>query len=165
MLGVGLAAAGAGIAYVLAGGPWAAAGAVIGAVAGAFAPSLYDGVRERGARHEAWQDSLESPPLQSWARLLDPRRELVGFVGRKEELAALAAWCQDEDAARLRLVTGQGGVGKTRLAVQLAERMKKQGWTCERVADGKEGAAITALRAVTVAAPCWWWTMPRPVSG
>ena len=149
MLGVGLAAAGAGIAFVLAGGPWAAAGAVIGAVAGAFAPSVYDGVRERGVTREAWQGSLESPPPQSWARLLDPRRELVGFVGRKDELAALVAWCQDEDAARLRLVTGQGGVGKTRLAVELAERMKKHGWTCERVADGKEGEAITALRAVT----------------
>ena len=149
MLGVGLAAAGAGIAYVLAGGPWAAAGAVIGAVAGAFAPSVYDGVRERGATREAWQRSLESPPPQSWARLLDPRRELVGFVGRKEELAALVAWCQDDHAARLRLVTGPGGVGKTRLAVELVERMKQQGWTCERVADGKEGEAITALRAVT----------------
>ena len=149
VLGVGLATAGAGIAYVLAGGPWAAAGAVIGAVAGAFAPSVYDGVRERGATREAWQGSLESPPPQSWARLLDPRRELVSFVGRKQELAALVAWCQDEDAARLRLVTGQGGVGKTRLAVELAERMKKHGWTCERVADGKEGEAITALRAVT----------------
>jgi tetratricopeptide (TPR) repeat protein len=118
-------------------------------VAGAFAPSVYDGVRERGARREAWQGSVESPPPQSWARLLDPRRELVGFVGRKEELAALAAWCQDEDAARLRIVTGPGGVGKTRLAVELAERLTKHGWTCERVADGKEGAAITALRAMT----------------
>ena len=46
-------------AYVLAGGPWAAAGAVIGAVAGAFAPSVYDGVRERGLTREAWQGSLE----------------------------------------------------------------------------------------------------------
>ena len=149
MLGVGLAAAGAGIAYVLAGGPWAAAGAVIGAVAGAFAPSVYDGVRERGVTREAWQASLENPSLQSWARLLDPRRELVSFIGRKEELAVLVAWCEDEDAARLRIVTGQGGVGKTRLAVELADRMKKHGWTCERVADGKEGEAITALRAVT----------------
>ena len=148
-LGVGLAAAGAGIAYVLAGGPWAAAGAIIGAVAGAFAPSVYDGVRERGVEREAWQGSLEGPPPQSWARLLDPRRELVGFVGRKEELAILVAWCGDEDAARLRIVTGQGGVGKTRLAVELAERMKKHGWKCERVADGKEGEAIAALRAVT----------------
>ena len=111
--------------------------------------SVYESVRERGVIRETWQGSLESPPPQSWARLLDPRRELVGFVGRKEELAALAAWCQDEEASRLRLVMGPGGVGKTRLAVQLAERMNKLGWTCERVADGKEGEAITTLRAVT----------------
>jgi hypothetical protein len=149
VLGAGLAAAGAGIAYALAGGPWAAAGAVIGAVAGAFAPSVYDGVRERGATREAWQGTLEDPPPQSWARLLDPRRELAGFVGRQEELAALMAWCQDDYAARLRIVTGPGGVGKTRLAVELAERTARQGWTSERVADGQEGGAVTALRAVT----------------
>ena len=147
-LGVGLAAAGAAIAYFLAGGPWAAAGAVIGAVAGSFAPSFYDGLRERGAIREAWQGTLENPPPQSWARLLDPRRELVGFVGREEELAALVAWCRD-DQDRLRIVTGPGGVGKTRLAVELAERMTRQGWTCERVVDGREGEVITALRAVT----------------
>ena len=149
VLGAGLAAAGAGIAYALAGGPWAAAGAVVGAVAGAFAPSVYDGVRERGATHEAWQGTLENPPPQSWARLLDPRRELAGFVGRQEELAALMAWCLDRQAGRLRIVTGPGGVGKTRLAVELADRMAKKGWTCERVADGQEGQAVTALRAVT----------------
>jgi hypothetical protein len=148
VLGAGLAAAGAGIAYALAGGPWAAGGAVIGAVAGAFAPSIYDGMRERGATHEAWQGTLENPPPRSWARLLDPQRELVGFVGREKELAALVAWCEDDHAARLRIVTGLGGVGKTRLAVELADRMKTHGWKCERVADGKEGEAITALRAV-----------------
>jgi hypothetical protein len=149
VLGAGLAAAGAGIAYGLAGGPWAAAGAVIGAVTGAFAPSVYDGVRERGATSETWQGTLENPPPQSWARLLDPRRELAGFVGREGELAALMAWCQDRHGSRLRIVTGPGGVGKTRLAVELAERMTKRGWTCERIADGKESEGITALRAVT----------------
>jgi hypothetical protein len=147
--GVALAAAGAGIAYVLAGGSWAAAGAVIGAVTGSFAPSLVDGIRARGAADEAWRGSLEKAPAQGWARLLDPRRELVGFVGRQEELASLVAWCADDRAPRLRIVTGLGGVGKTRLAVELAERMKRRGWTCDRVADGKEGEAVwTALSVI-----------------
>src|ERR1017187_10296823 len=52
--GAGLAAAGAAVAFVLAGGRWAAGGAVVGAVTGAFAPSLYGGLRERGTRHEGW---------------------------------------------------------------------------------------------------------------
>ena len=149
--GVGLAAAGAVIAYVLAGGPWAAAGAAMGAVAGAFAPSVYDGIRESGKRHRDLQGSFETAPPQSWARLLDPRRELVGFFGRESELADLVAWCKDEKAGRLRLVTGPGGVGKTRLTVELAARMKRAHWRAERIADGQEGTAIAALRTATSA--------------
>lgn len=42
---------------------------------------------------------------------------------------------------------GPGRVGKTRLAVELADRLRKAGWRAERIADGAEGAAIGALRA------------------
>ena len=147
--GVGFAAAGAVVAYVLVGGPWAVVGAVIGAATGSFAPSVYDAIRRRDAVREGLRDTFEKSPPQSWARLLDPRRELVGFVGRTDELGALTAWCDGSDTDRLRLVTGPGGVGKTRLAVELSERMKKRGWACERIADGQESVAIAALRAVT----------------
>jgi hypothetical protein len=68
---------------------------------------------------------------------------------RVPELAELTAWCQDDRAGRLRLVTGPGGVGKTRLAVELADRIRAAGWRAERVADGAEAEAIGALRAVT----------------
>jgi hypothetical protein len=44
------------------------------------------------------------------ARLLDPRQEVVAFVGRDDELAALVARCEDDAAGRLRLVSGPGGV-------------------------------------------------------
>lgn len=148
-LGVGLAAIGAAVAFVLAGGPWALLGAVMGAVTGAFAPSLSEAARHRGTARGSWQASVERTPLHSWARLLDPRREVVGFIGREAELAALAAWCEDRHAGRLRLVTGPGGVGKTRLAVELVHRMQQPGWKCQRVADGKEGDVIGALREVT----------------
>jgi hypothetical protein len=92
---------------------------------------------------------VERAPPVSRARLLDPRREVVGFVGREAELGKLAAWCQDDRAGRLRLVTGPGGVGKTRLAVELASRMRAAGWRAERIADGADAEAIGALRAVT----------------
>ncbi|MGO8959014.1 MAG: hypothetical protein ACLQFR_16845 [Streptosporangiaceae bacterium] len=147
--GVGLAATGAVLAHFLAGGPWAVAGAVIGAVTGAFAPPVYDGMRDQTGKRQALLASLEKTPPHSWARLRDPRRELVGFVGRENELAALVAWCEDDDAERMRLVTGPGGVGKTRLAVELAARMTELGWISERIANGKEGEAIATLRAVT----------------
>ncbi len=122
---------------------------MIGAVAGAFAPSLYDGLRERGGRLEGWQGSVEKALPRIRARLLDPRRAVVGFVGREIELAELAAWCEDEHAGRLRVVTGRGGGGKTRLAVELADRMRAAGWRAGRIADGAEAEAIPALRAVT----------------
>lgn len=89
--GAGLAGAGAAVAFVLAGGPWAAGGAVIGA--GAFAPSLYDGLRERRARHEGWRGTVEKALPQSRARLVDPFREVAGLGRRKTELAA---WCHDD---------------------------------------------------------------------
>ena len=146
--GVCLAAVGAVVAYLLAGGQWAAVGVVIGAVTGNFAPSVFEGLRKRSTAQEAWRDTLEQAPTRSLARLLDPRLELVGFVGRGAELAALMAWCEEDRATRLRLVTGPGGVGKTRLAVELMRRMRASGWRCERVADGKEAEVITALGTV-----------------
>jgi len=145
----GLAAAGAVIAYLLAAGPWAIAGVAIGAITGSFAPSVYVGFRDRTTKRSDLRGAFEQAPTQSTARLLDPRRELVGFLGRQDELAALVAWCKDDHAGRLRLVTGPGGVGKTRLSIELGARMEKLGWTCERVADGQEASAIGAMRAVT----------------
>jgi tetratricopeptide (TPR) repeat protein len=144
-----LAGLGAALAFLLAGGPWAIAGAVIGAATGSFAPSVYDEFRERDALREGLSRTFEKGPPGGWARLLDARRELVSFVGRRGELAALQGWCEGDDVDRLRLVTGPGGVGKTRLAVELADRMKERGWVSERIADGQEPVAIAVLRALT----------------
>lgn len=82
-------------------------------------------------------------------RVLDPRLEAMPFIGREIELASLIAWCKNESAVPLQLVTGPRGVGKTRLAVELAARLTEQGWRCERVANGKEGDVIDALSTVT----------------
>jgi hypothetical protein len=96
-----------------------------------------------------WQRTKEGALQPSPARLLDPRREVVGFVGRQGELAELAAWCQDGHGRRLRLVTGPGGVGKTRLAVELADRMRAAGWRPDRIAHDSEAEAMGVLWAVT----------------
>lgn len=81
------------------------------------------------------------------ARLLDPRLEIVPFLGRHVELAGLLAWCLDGHGGRLRLITGPGGVGKTRLSVELSHRMTAHGWRCDRVAYGQEALAIQTLRS------------------
>jgi tetratricopeptide (TPR) repeat protein len=145
--GVGTAAAGALIAYFSAGGRWAAVGAAAGAVAGPFAPTIYDAIQERGAAWRKWRRVPERVFRQSPAGLLDPRRQIVDFLGRPKELEALVAWCEDDNASPLRLVAGPGGVGKTRLAVEVSRQLAAVGWRCERVGDGHEAGAIEAVRA------------------
>ena len=101
-----------------------------------------------GAQH--WFPAVVEPSLgKSLARLLDPRLEIVAFLGRQVELADLVAWCLDGHGGRLRLVTGPGGVGKTRLSVELSQRMTARGWRCDRVAYGQEAQAIPTLRSGT----------------
>ena len=82
------------------------------------------------------------------AGLLDPALGVVPFVGREEELAALEDWCTDGDIGLVRLVTGGGGSGKTRLALELVRRMNGRGWKCVPVAEDAEREAVAAGRAV-----------------
>ena len=59
------------------------------------------------------------------------------LVGRSAELTALSAWLDDIADRRggTLIVAGTGGVGKTRLAMNTAERAERLGWTvtCGRV--------------------------------
>ena len=59
------------------------------------------------------------------------------LVGRAAELTPLGAWLDDNADRRsgTMIVAGAGGVGKTRLAMTIAERAERLGWTvaCGRV--------------------------------
>jgi tetratricopeptide (TPR) repeat protein len=146
---VGLAAVGALVAHALAKGVWDLVGLETGAVTACLAPLLYAVQHEQSEARKLWCSSSEHPLSPSSARLLNPLLKVVDFVGRKTELASLMSWCMEPSASRLRLITGPGGVGKTRLAVELVARLKKLGWTCRWVADGREGEVIGIMRAVT----------------
>ena len=56
------------------------------------------------------------------ARFLRPEEAVVGFRDRPE-LADLLDWCAAPGRVAVRLVTGSGGAGKTRLALRLGQEM------------------------------------------
>lgn len=120
--GIALAALGAWAGKWLGGSPATAGlGAAFGAVTGGFAPSLTSWLAARRVSRKHAASAAELPAaLGQPSRLLNPHRGVVGFTGRDSEKARLAAWCEDPTAPVLRLVTGPGGTGKTRLALALA---------------------------------------------
>ena len=141
-------------------GPWGVlSGAVLTALAGVaagYVPGIRDTVlrrraelarleAEKAANREALRRAGELPG-EGPAGLLDPRRGLVGFVGREHELARLLAWCEGVAPRSVRLVTGPGGVGKTRLSVELCARLDPNRWRYVRAGDGEEEAALAAVR-------------------
>lgn len=92
--------------------------------------------------------SAQLPRSGSPARLLDPESGVVEFIGRVAELRSLLAWFNDNSAISLRLITGPGGIGKTRLALQLARHLEESGWRCELVGDRQEARILADIRAV-----------------
>ncbi|WP_131763380.1 tetratricopeptide repeat protein, partial [Actinomadura fibrosa] len=92
------------------------------------------------------------PPARaevSYVSLLRADMEAVRFRGREDELARLLVWCENGDFA-MRLLTGPGGQGKTRLARELLARLRARGWA-GGIVDAESGTteALAPLRAPT----------------
>ena len=74
-------------------------------------------------------------------RLLLPEHGVVPFLGREESLTELQDWCFSSGQFGLRIVTGDGGTGKTRLAAELAARLMTDGWDAGFSDSGSPGGA------------------------
>ncbi|WP_433498494.1 tetratricopeptide repeat protein [Sphaerimonospora sp. CA-214678] len=123
--------------------------AAVGGVGGAFAPTLWEHWKQIAENRQRAKDTAE-PLLDadpgSVAYLLHPSREVVPFRGREQKLDELLAWCEEPGAGRLRLLVGPGGVGKSRLAVELGHRLDPS-WGFVEVRDDAEEDALSKWRA------------------
>lgn len=132
-----LAAGGALAGLVIHGDIGAVIGAAIlalGGVVTGYVPVLRDRAdRRRGelrrtaadrAAAEAGLKAAAEPALavpgSGPSLLLRPEFAVVGFAGRRAELAALRAWCELDHPGSVRVLVGGGGLGKTRLALKIA---------------------------------------------
>lgn len=68
--------------------------------------------------------------LARWplSHLLRPHNCFVPLIGRERELESLASFCEAPNPFRWLVVAGDGGVGKTRLAIELAKSHAEKGW-------------------------------------
>ncbi|MFF4795443.1 hypothetical protein ACFY2M_38290 [Streptomyces sp. NPDC001276] len=106
------------------------------------------------------------PNTRSPAALLRADSEVVRFRGRDAELRRLTQWC-DGAHARVRLLTGPGGQGKSRLARELAARLRAEGWVAGHVGDTADvrgaGRALAELRVPTLLVVDYAETRPDQV--
>jgi len=80
---------------------------------------------ERLPLHVDRPQPLTRTPL---SRLLRPYNAFIGLMGREPELESLATFCDHPAAFRWKALTGAGGVGKTRLALEVAMQQEQAGW-------------------------------------
>jgi hypothetical protein len=163
---IALTMVGVAVGQVIGGPEGALTGAIPGtlaAVLAGFVPAIVDSARrqreelERRKRAavaaQAKWDMIGEPAAGTAdggpAALLRPDREVVEFTGRDTELGMLRAWCTAADAHSVRTVVGAGGVGKTRLALQLASEWESRGGEWRRVDAGQEAHAVDAARGLT----------------
>ena len=120
-------------------------GAGVGVAAGGLAPLLIERATRQQEAAESAEQAEALPRRYGPAHLLEPGLRVVPFTGRTGELAALQEWCGG--AGLVRLVTGGGGAGKTRLALELCGQMAGRGWRCVFADEGAEGEVVRRERA------------------
>jgi tetratricopeptide (TPR) repeat protein len=68
---------------------------------------------------------------RSDSSLLVAANESIPFTGREHIVSSLLQWARMPDRrVSIRTLIGQGGSGKTRTAIELAHRLRSDGWSC-----------------------------------
>jgi tetratricopeptide (TPR) repeat protein len=84
-----------------------------------------------------WNPKLPTPGSDfEISNLLDWRTQLVkDLVGRRTDLESLISWaCDNDQRIALRILSGAGGVGKSRLAAEVATALRQREWNTGLIA-------------------------------
>lgn len=81
---------------------------------------------------------------RSPAELLRADAQAIPFFGRRIELQELEDWVSDEGQGSVVLVTGAGGTGKTRLAIELSNRLSEATKWASAALKPDGGASVVA---------------------
>ena len=82
--------------------------------------------RRRGLASRIETDPGTGKPRET--DVIRPFTRSIDMVGREMELDGLRAWLHKETPISVRVLTGNAGYGKTRLALELIEEVTPQGW-------------------------------------
>jgi tetratricopeptide (TPR) repeat protein len=85
------------------------------------------------------------------AALLRPDLGTIPFTGRADELGELRAWRASAQERAVRVLYGEPGVGKTRLALEIAAEHRADGGAWRLVPAGQETGVVEATRAASAA--------------
>ncbi|MEO6855309.1 MAG: tetratricopeptide repeat protein [Rhodoferax sp.] len=96
--------------------------------------------------------------LDNLLHQLTPYSRSTPLLGREDELAQLQAFLVAPQPIRVRVLTGSGGSGKTRLALDLCDRLAQEGWDTG-FATGDEAKRFIAQQNLST----WGWQKPTLV--
>ena len=107
-----------------------------------------------GARRQVRQDG----GVERAADLVSAYSRSIPLVGRQEVLGDLKAWLANGQAASIRVLVGTAGRGKTRLALELCQAARADGWRAGFLTAGE----IKRFRGQQNVAS-WGWNGPTLV--
>lgn len=86
-----------------------------------------------------WRDLAENSSLDS---LLYWQSELTELIGREAEMQRLRDWANAPDSLSVMVLTGEGGVGKSRLSFDFARQLQAQSWQAGQWSDPENPTAF-----------------------
>ncbi|MEI5527421.1 hypothetical protein WB401_36285 [Streptomyces brasiliscabiei] len=106
------------------------------------------GLRPRPAELARVLHRTTARPALSPISLLRPEVAAVRFHGRENTLRDLRAWRHRDADASVRLLTGPGGQGKTRVGLEAVREAERAGWTAGFLADRADSRSLARLAAL-----------------